>query len=363
MLTTDLALRFDPAYGKISKHFLENPEEFEDAYRRAWFKLTHRDLGPRACYLGPEVPSEELIWQDPVPSVTHELVTENDINHLKQLVATSGLTVTQLASTAWASASTYRGSDRRGGANGARVRLSPQKYWEINQPLQINVVIEKLEQIKEEFNTNSDSSKISLADLIVLAGGVGVEQAAKAAGQDVTVPFVAGRTDASQDQTDVESFAVLEPTVCAFRNFRKTKFNASTEELMIDSAQLLGLTAPELTALIGGLRVLDMNADRTKHGVFTSTPGSLTNDFFVNLLDFKTKWSAIDDDREVFEGKDINSGEVKWTATRADLIFGSNSELRAIAEVYGCDDGKTKFVTDFVHSWVKVMNADRFDLN
>ncbi len=362
MLTTDLALRFDSAYGKISKHFLDNPSEFEDAYRRAWFKLTHRDLGPKACYLGSEVPSEELIWQDPVPPAIHELVSDEEISHIKKLVATSGLTVSQLVSTAWASASTFRGSDKRGGANGARVRLSPQKYWEVNQPTQLNVVLEKLEQIKTEFNTNSGNSKISLADVIVLAGGVGVELAAKAAGQDITVPFTGGRTDANQDQTDVESFAVLEPVADGFRNYLKTKYSVSTEELLVDRAQLLGLTAPEMTALVGGMRVLDTNSDGSKHGVFTTTPGSLTNDFFVNLMDFNIKWTSIDNDREVFEGKDRSSGEIKWTATRADLIFGSNSELRAISEVYGCEDGKSKFVSDFVKSWVKVMNADRFDL-
>ncbi len=353
MLTTDLSLRFDPVYEKISRRFLENPDQFADAFARAWFKLTHRDMGPRARYLGPEVPAEELIWQDPLPKATLQAPSAADIADLKASIAASGLTVSQLVSTAWAAASTFRGSDKRGGANGARLRLAPQKDWEANNPAELAKVLAKLEEIQKA------SGKVSLADLIVLAGGVGVEQAAKKAGFGVEVPFAPGRTDASQDQTDVESFAVLEPIADGFRNYLKGKYSIPAEALLIDKAQLLTLTAPELTVLVGGLRVLGANAGGSKHGVFTQHPETLSNDFFVNLLDMGTEWKAAGD---TFEGRDREAGAVKWTGTRVDLVFGSNSELRALAEVYASADAKEKFVKDFVAAWTKVMNLDRFDL-
>lgn len=363
MLTTDLALRFDPAYEKISRHFMENPDQFADAFARAWFKLTHRDMGPRTRYLGPEVPAEEFIWQDPIPAVNHKLIDEKDIAFLKGEILASGLSVSKLVSTAWASASTFRGSDKRGGANGARIRLAPQKDWNVNQPAQLAKVLRTLEGIQSAFNgAQYGGKKISLADLIVLAGCAGIEQAAKNAGLDVTVPFTPGRMDASQDQTDVESFAVIEPVADGFRNYLKTKFSVSAEELLVDRAQLLTLTAPELTVLVGGMRVLDTNFGQTQHGVFTKKPEALTNDFFVNLLDMSTEWKAVSDAKEMFEGHDRKTGEVKWTATRVDLIFGSNSQLRALAEVYGSADAQKKFVEDFVAAWTKVMNLDRFDL-
>ena len=362
MLTTDLALRIDPAYEKISRRFYENPAEFADAFARAWFKLTHRDMGPKVRYLGNEVPAEDLIWQDPVPAVDHELINENDIEALKAKLLDSGLSVSELVSTAWASASTFRGSDKRGGANGARIRLAPQQYWEVNNPTQLAKVLDTLTTIQEEFNSKGGSKKVSLADLIVLGGNAAVEQAAKAAGITITAPFTPGRTDATQEQTDVESFAVLEPQADGFRNYLKSHSAGMPEELLIDKAQLLTLTAPELTVLMGGLRVLDINFNNTKHGVFTKTPGALTNDFFVNLLDMDTTWKAVSERKDVFEGTDRKTGTVKWTATRVDLIFGSNSELRALAEVYGCEDAKEKFVKDFVAVWNKVMNLDRFDI-
>ncbi|MBV6443224.1 MAG: Catalase-peroxidase [Saprospiraceae bacterium] len=363
MLTTDLALRFDPEYEKISRHFFENPDEFADAFARAWYKLTHRDMGPRARYLGPEVPAEELIWQDPVPAVTHQLINEQDITALKGKILASGLAVSQLVTTAWASASTFRGSDKRGGANGARIRLAPQKDWEVNNPAQLAQVLATLEGIQTAFNSaQTGNKKVSLADLIVLGGCAGIEQAAKNAGFNVTVPFTPGRADASQEQTDVESFAVLEPKADGFRNYVKTKYPVSTEELLVDKAQLLTLTAPEMTVLLGGMRVLNTNFDQSKHGVFTQHPEALTNDFFVNLLDLGTKWNATSDAQELFEGRDRTTGAIKWTGTRVDLIFGSNSELRALAEVYACEDAKEKFVQDFVAAWAKVMNLDRFDL-
>jgi catalase-peroxidase len=363
MLTTDLSLRFDPIYEKISRRFYEHPLEFADAFARAWFKLTHRDMGPRARYLGAEVPAEELIWQDPIPAVNHVLVDEQDIAVLKTKVLSSGLSVSQLVSVAWASASTFRGSDKRGGANGARIRLAPQKNWVVNNPAELTKVLEKLEAVQKEFNTaQTNGKKVSLADLIVLAGCAGVEKAAKDAGFEVTVPFIPGRMDASQEQTDVESFAVLEPTADGFRNYLKTKFSVSTEELLVDKAQLLTLTAPEMTVLLGGMRVLNTNFDHSKHGVFTNHPGVLTNDFFVNLLNMSTAWMPASDDKEIFNGRDRKTGAVKWTATRVDLIFGSNSELRAIAEVYGSADAREKFVNDFVAAWNKVMNLDRFEL-
>ncbi len=363
MLTTDLALRFDPAYEKISRHFLENPDEFADAFARAWFKLTHRDMGPRARYLGPEVPAEELIWQDPVPAVDHELINEQDVADLKTKILASGLSVSQLVATAWASASTFRGSDKRGGANGARIRLAPQKYWEANNPAQLAKVLETLEGIQAAFNSaQSGNKRVSMADLIVLGGCAAVEQAAKNAGHDIKVPFTPGRTDASQAQTDVESFAVLEPKADGFRNYMKSRYPVPAEEMLVDKAQLLTLTAPEMTVLVGGLRVLNANYDGSSHGVFTRRPETLSNDFFVNLLDFGTTWKATSDAQDAFEGRDRATGEVKWTGTRVDLIFGSNSELRAIAEVYACDDSKEKFVHDFVAAWNKVMNLDRFDL-
>lgn len=364
MLTTDLALRFDPVYEKISRRFLENPEEFADAFARAWFKLTHRDMGPRVRYLGPDVPEEELLWQDPIPAVDHKLIDENDIAILKSKVLGSGLSVSELVSTAWASASTFRGSDKRGGANGARIRLAPQKYWQVNNPPQLQRVLDTLESIQKEFNiAQSDGKKVSLADLIVLAGCAGIEKAAKEAGHTVTVPFATGRMDASQEQTDVESVGYLEPIADGFRNYRKSKIPVSTEELLIDKAQLLTLTGPELTVLVGGMRVLNTNFDGSKHGVFTSRAGQLTNDFFVNLLDMGTAWKAVSQDRELYEGSDRATGEIKWTATRADLVFGSNSELRAVAEVYASADAQNKFVKDFVSAWNKVMNLDRFDLD
>ncbi len=363
MLTTDLALRFDPAYEKISRRFFENPDEFADAFARAWFKLTHRDMGPRPRYLGPDVPEEELIWQDPIPAVDHTLINEQDIAALKTKILDSGLPVSQLVSTAWASASTFRGSDKRGGANGSRIRLAPQKYWAVNNPAQLSKVLDTLESIQKEFNSaQSDGKKVSIADLIVLAGAAGVEKAAENAGHHVTVPFTPGRMDASQMQTDVESFSVLEPVADGFRNYLKTKFTVSTEELLVDKAQLLTLTAPELTVLIGGLRVLDTNYDGSKHGVFTHRPGVLTNDFFVNLLDMSTAWKAASETKELYEGRNRATGELKWTATRNDLVFGSNSELRAVAEVYGSSDAEAKFVNDFIAAWNKVMNLDRFDL-
>ncbi|MDP3787127.1 MAG: catalase/peroxidase HPI [Candidatus Omnitrophota bacterium] len=360
MLTTDLALRFDPIYEKISRRFMENPDQFADAFARAWFKLTHRDMGPRARYLGPEVPAEQLIWQDPIPAVDHELIKEKDVAILKGKILDSGLSVSQLVSTAWASASTFRGSDKRGGANGARIRLAPQKDWEINQPDQLAKVIETLEGIQNDFN--SGSKKVSLADLIVLAGCAGVEKAAKNAGYDVVVPFTPGRMDASQEQTDVKSFAVLEPIADSFRNYQKTKYAVSAEELLVDKAQLLTLTAPEMTVLVGGMRVLNTNFGQTRHGVFTKKTESLTNDFFVNLLDMGTTWKATSEDRDLFEGSDRATGKLKWTGTSVDLIFGSNSQLRALAEVYGSADAQERFVHDFVAAWTKVMNLDRFDL-
>ncbi|MFX1706404.1 catalase/peroxidase HPI [Chitinophaga sp. CC14] len=363
MLTTDLSLRFDPVYEKISRRFLENPDEFADAFARAWFKLTHRDMGPRARYLGPDVPQEELLWQDPIPAVDHALIDEKDIAALKAKVLASGLSVSELVSTAWASASTFRGSDKRGGANGARIRLAPQKYWKVNNPTQLQKVLDTLESIQKEFNNaQSGGKKVSLADLIVLAGAAAVEKAAKDAGHTITVPFTPGRMDASQEQTDVESVGFLEPVADGFRNYRKSKFPVSTEELLIDKAQLLTLTAPELTVLLGGMRVLNTNFDGSKHGVFTTRPGQLTNDFFVNLLDMGIAWKAVAEDRELYEGSNRATGEVKWTGTRADLVLGANAELRANAEVYGSADGQEKFVKDFVAAWNKVMNLDRFDL-
>jgi catalase-peroxidase len=363
MLTTDIALRVDPAYEKVSRKFYENPEYFADAFARAWFKLTHRDMGPRNRYLGSEVPAEVLIWQDPIPAVNHPLVDATDVELLKSKVLASGLSVAELVSTAWASASTYRGSDKRGGANGARVRLAPQKYWEVNNPSQLGKVLDVLEGIQKEFNAAQTSGKqISLADLIVLAGCAGVEQAAKNAGKSVKVPFTPGRADASQEETDVESFKVLEPNADGFRNYSKSYFASITEEVLIDKAQLLTLTAPELTVLVGGMRVMGANYDHSKHGVFTNTPGALTNDFFTNLIDFSTTWKASESNKNVFEGRDRATGELKWTGSRVDLIFGSNSELRAIAEVYACEDASDKFVHDFVAAWNKVMNLDRFDL-
>ena len=363
MLTTDLSLRFDPVYEKISRRFYENPDQFADAFARAWFKLTHRDMGPIARYLGPEVPKEVLVWQDPIPKVDHKLVDGKDIEELKEKIINSGIPLSQFITTAWASASTFRGSDKRGGANGARIRLAPQKFWAVNNPTQLGTVLQKLEAIQASFNNaQSDGKKISLADLIVLAGNTGIELAAKNAGRSLSVPFIPGRMDASQDQTDVDSFSAMEPFADGFRNYLKAKSSISTEELLVDKAQLLNLSAPEMTVLIGGMRVLDTNYDGSKHGVFTRKPGSLTNDFFLNLLDTNTVWKATDDHQELFEGRDRKTGELKWTATRADLVFGSNSELRAIAEVYGSSDASDKFVTDFAAAWTKVMNADRFDL-
>ncbi len=363
MLTTDIALRMDPAYEKISRRFLENPDAFADAFARAWFKLTHRDMGPKARYLGPDVPQEDLLWQDPIPAVDHVLIDAADMASLKEKILSSGLTVSQLVSTAWASASTFRGSDKRGGANGARIRLAPQKGWHVNNPAQLYNVLEKLEGIYKEFNDGANGSrKVSLADLIVLAGCAAVEQAAKDAGHTITVPFTPGRMDASQEQTDVESVSYLEPRADGFRNYRNTKSDVSTEALLIDKAQLLTLTAPELTVLVGGLRVLNTNFDGSANGVFTNTPGKLTNDFFVNLLDMNTAWKPATEDKEMYQGYDRTTQKPTYTATRADLVFGSNAELRAIAEVYASADGKEKFVNDFVAAWDKVMNLDRFDL-
>jgi catalase-peroxidase len=363
MLTTDLSLRLDPTYEKISRRFYEHPDQFADAFARAWFKLTHRDMGPIHRYLGPLVPNEILIWQDPIPAVDHPLIQEQDISALKGKILASGLTVSQLVSTAWASASTFRGSDKRGGANGARIRLAPQKDWEINQPAQLKTVLQKLEAIQKEFNgSQSDGKKVSLADLIVLGGSAAVEKAAKAAGHDVKVPFTPGRMDASQAQTDVESFAPLEPVADGFRNYYRSKHIMSPEEALVDKAQLLTLTAPEMTVLVGGLRVLGANAGQSKHGVFTKQSEALTNDFFVNLLDMRTQWQPLSGSEDVYEGRDRKSNQLKWTGTRVDLIFGAHSQLRAIAEVYGCSDSKEKFVKDFVAAWGKVMNLDRFDL-
>jgi catalase-peroxidase len=363
MLTTDLALRLDPAYEKIARRFLANPDQFADAFARAWFKLTHRDMGPRVRYLGPEVPKEDLIWQDPIPAVDHALIDDRDVAALENQILGSGLTISQLVSTAWASASTFRGSDKRGGANGARIRLAPQNVWEVNEPTQLAKVLGTLERIRNEFNSaHTGGKQVSLADLIVLAGSAAVEQAAKAAGHDVTVPFTPGRMDASQEQTDVESFSVLEPIVDGFRNYQKDRYSVSAEELLVDRAQLLTLTAPEMTVLIGGLRVLDTNVGASKHGVLTKRPGTLTNDYFVNLLDMRTSWQPVAEGADVFEGRDRKSGEVKWTGTRVDLVFGSNSILRSLAEVYASSDAKDKFVRDFVKAWTKVMNLDRFDV-
>jgi catalase-peroxidase len=364
MLTTDLSLRFDPAYEKISRRFLENPAQLADTFARAWFKLTHRDMGPRARYLGPEVPAENLLWQDPIPAVNHKLIDAKDITSLKRKLLASGLSVSELVSTAWASASTFRGSDKRGGANGARIRLAPQKDWEVNQPAQLAKVLKTLAGIQGEFNSaQSDGKQVSLADLLVLAGCAGVEQAARNAGHKVKVPFSPGRMDASQEQTDAASFAVLEPLADGFRNFQKTRYAASPEELLVDKAQLLTLTAPEMTVLLGGMRVLNTNFGGSQHGVFTSRPEALTNDFFVNLLDMSTVWKPTTENADLFEGRARATGALKRTATRVDLIFGSNSQLRALAEVYGCADSQEKFLHDFVAVWNKVMNLDRFDLS
>jgi len=362
MTTADLSLRMDPIYKPIAKRFHEKPEEFADAFARAWFKLTHRDMGPLSCYFGSEVPEEELIWQDPVPAVSHELIDQQDITSLKGKILSSGLSVSTLVSTAWASASTFRGSDRRGGANGARIRLAPQKNWEVNQPAQLETVLQTLEVIQNDFNGQASKKKVSLADLIVLGGCAGIDQAAKNAGQDVSVPFTPGRTDAAQEKTDVESFKVLEPSADGFRNYLKAKYSVSAEEMLVDRAQLLRLTAPEMTVLVGGLRVLGANNGQSQHGVFTTRPEKLTNDFFVNLLDMGTTWKAASAADDVFEGYDRATGKLKWTGTRVDLIFGSNSQLRAIAEVYGCEDSQEKFMHDFIVAWNKVMNLDRFEL-
>ena len=363
MLTTDLSLRFDPAYERISRRFMEHPDQLADAFARAWFKLTHRDMGPRARYLGPEVPEEDLIWQDPVPAVNHKLIDAQDIASLKAKILASGLTIAELVSTAWASASTFRGSDKRGGANGARVRLAPQRHWEVNQPAQLGSALKKLDEIQSAFNREqSGGKKVSLSDLIVLGGCAGVEQAAKNAGLNVTVPFTPGRTDASQEQTDIESFAVLEPIADGFRNYLKGKYTIPAEALLIDKAQLLTLTAPEMTVLVGGLRVLNTNSGQTPHGMFTKRPEALTNDFFVNLLDMSTEWKPLSHEADIFEGRDRKTGKRKWTASRVDLVFGSNSQLRALAEVYASSDAEKKFVNDFVAAWNKVMNLDRFDL-
>ncbi len=363
MFTTDIALREDPAYGKISKRFHEHPDQFADAFARAWFKLTHRDMGPISRYLGSEVPSEVLIWQDPVPAVTHNLIDNKDVADLKAKILSTGLSISELVSTAWASASTFRGSDKRGGANGARIRLAPQKYWEVNNPAQLSKVLDALEGVQKEFNAAQSGGKmVSLADLIVLGGSAGIEKAAKNAGHTITVPFTPGRTDALQEQTDVDSFAVLEPIADGFRNYMKKKYTISSEELLIDKAQLLTLSAPEMTVLLGGMRVLNTNFDHSKHGVFTKTPEALTNDYFINLIDFSTTWKESDGSKDLFEGRDRKTGEIKWTGTRADLIIGSNSELRGVAEVYACSDAKEKFVSDFVSAWTKVMNLDRFEL-
>jgi catalase-peroxidase len=363
MTTADLSLRFDPIYEPIARRYLQHPKEFADAFARAWFKLTHRDMGPRSRYLGPEVPAEELIWQDPVPAAGHALIDEKDIAELKGKILASGLSISQLVSTAWASASTFRGSDKRGGANGARIRLAPQKDWEVNEPVRLKDALQTLEGIQKAFNAKAqDGKKVSLADLIVLGGCAAVEQAAKKAGHDLAVPFAPGRTDASAEQTDAPSFAVLEPKADGFRNYQKAKYAVSAEEMLVDRAQLLTLTPPEMTVLIGGLRVLNANFAQSRHGVFTKRPETLTNDFFVNLLDMGTEWKAVSDGGDVFEGRDRGTGEVKWTGTRVDLVFGSNSQLRALAEVYGSKDGQAKFVRDFAAAWAKVMNLDRFDL-
>ncbi|MEP7233600.1 MAG: catalase/peroxidase HPI, partial [Ginsengibacter sp.] len=363
MLTTDIALRVDPVYETISKHFHENPGEFADAFARAWFKLTHRDMGPKERYLGPEVPAEELIWQDPIPDVTHALINDQDIAALKGKILDSGISISQLVSAAWASASTYRDSDKRGGTNGGRIRLAPQKDWEVNNPAQLGKVLEMIQGIQKDFNSAQSGGKlVSLADLVVLAGCAGVEQAAKNGGHEINVPFTPGRADASQEQTDVESFAILRPDADGFRNYFHAQHKASAEEMLVDKAQLMTLTAPEMTVLLGGMRVLNTNFDLSKHGVFTKNPGILTNDFFVNLLDLSNTWRATSDAQNVFVGSDRKTGEPKWTGTRVDLVFGSNSELRAIAEVYGCEDAKEKFVKDFVEAWAKVMNLGRFDL-
>lgn len=363
MLTTDIALRVDPIYEPISRRFLENPKEFADAFAKAWFKLVHRDMGPKSRYLGPEVPQEDLIWQDPIPAVHHDLINEQDITTLKSQILNSGLSITELVSTAWASASTFRGSDKRGGANGGRIRLAPQKDWEVNQPAQLAKVLETLTKIQNDFNSQQSGNKlVSIADLIVLGGCAAIEQAAKNAGFNVTVPFTAGRSDASQEQTDIDSFHVLEPIADGFRNYAKPQLHASTEELLVDKAQLLTLTAPEMTVLIGGLRVLNTNFEQTQHGVFTKRTQVLTNDYFVNLLDLDTTWKATTDTQDKFVGSERKTGEIKWTGTRVDLIFGSNSELRAISEFYGCEDGEEQFVHDFIAAWNKVMNLDRFDL-
>jgi catalase-peroxidase len=363
MLTTDLSLRVDPAYEKISRRFLEHPDQFADAFARAWYKLTHRDMGPRSRYLGPEIPAEELLWQDPVPAVNHPLVDARDISALKPKILAAGLSVSDLVSTAWASASSFRGSDKRGGANGARIRLAPQKDWAVNEPAKLSRVLQVLESIQSEFNkAQSGGKRISLADLIVLGGGVGVEEAAKRAGQLVTVPFTPGRTDASQEQTDVASFAPLEPVADGFRNYTSAKMVTSAEEMLLDKAQLLTLTAPEMTVLLGGMRVLNTNVGKTRHGVFTQKPETLSNDFFVNLLDMRTTWKATSEARDVFEARDAKTGQLEWTGSRVDLVIGSNSQLRALAEVYGSADAQEKFVHDFVAAWSKVMNLDRYDL-
>jgi len=362
MLTTDLSLRFDPEYEKISRRFFENPDEFQKAFAKAWFKLTHRDMGPKALYLGPEVPEEDLLWQDPIPVADYKMINASDIASLKASILNSGLTVPELVTTAWASASTYRGSDRRGGANGARIRLEPQRNWEVNNPTQLNKVLSKLEEIQTAFNAKSGDRKVSMADLIVLGGSSAVEKAAKDAGNDIKVPFTAGRTDAIQEQTDVESMGVLEPMADGFRNYLKTKYTLSTEELLVDKAQLLTLTAPEMTVLVGGMRAMNANYDGSKNGIFVSNPGTLSNEWFANLMSMSNSWKAASEDKELFEGADRKTGEVKWTATRADLIFGSNSELRALAEVYASDDSKDRFVKDFVAAWSKVMMLDRFDV-
>jgi catalase-peroxidase len=363
MTDADMAMRMDPIYEPIARHFHQHPEELADAFARAWFKLTHRDMGPKSRYLGPEVPAEDLIWQDPVPKVDHPLVDAADIADLKAKVLATGLSISDLVSTAWASAATFRGSDKRGGANGARIRLAPQKDWEANQPAQLAKVLQTLEGVQKAFNAaQTGGKKVSLADLIVVGGCAAVEQAAKNAGQTVEVPFAPGRTDATQEQTDVDAFAVLEPIADGFRNYQKAKYSATTEELLVDKAQLLTLTAPEMTVLVGGMRVLNANVGQSQHGVFTERPEALTNDFFVNLLDMRTEWKATSEDGDLFEGRDRATGDLKWTASRVDLVFGSSSQLRAIAEVYGQDDAKEKFVKDFVAAWNKVMNADRFDL-
>jgi catalase-peroxidase len=363
MLTTDLSLRFDPIYEKISRRFMEHPEELEDAFARAWFKLTHRDMGPRARYLGPEVPSQEFIWQDPIPALDHPLIQEKEIQELKAKLLACGLSVSQLVYTAWSSACTFRGSDKRGGANGARIRLAPQKDWEVNMPEQLSKVLGVLEGIQKEFNAAASGGKrVSLADLIVLAGCAAVEQAARKGGHEVKVPFTPGRMDASQEQTDVESFAVLEPMYDGFRNYLKNMYSVPAEHLLVDKAQLLTLSAPEMTVLVGGMRVLNANFGKSQHGVFTRRPEALTNDFFANLLDMGTEWHPVSEDGHLFEGRDRKTGRLKWTATRVDLVFGHNSQLRAIAEVYACEDAQEKFVHDFVAAWNKVMNLDRFDL-